>query len=335
MDLVNLYLRDASFLYKKPTAAEEKKLLKQVASGRWALRRLKSINKDLLSRRERNRLEYIYSLSLKAKQRLITSNLLLVVGIVRGYCEKKPILRQHLLDLIDEGNIGLIIGIEKFRFNKGAKRLSTYVTWWIKQKMILLSKRITRVVDAPNYAIIKIPRYQRAVAEIQSENGCLSARKIARKMKVKENIVKNIEYAIRPCYSASCLNENDERCFNNIRHPSKNMEEDNSEEITSLIINNLRPREAFVIITRFGLSCNDSAFQQLDQKAETEGYFLGKWRKLRNQSEYNGRAGSNVHTLKEIGDVFGVCKERIRQIECRARRKLKDILRDYNPNPEA
>ena len=263
-DPIKIYLRDIG-RYKLLTAEEEVEIAKRMAVG-----------------------------DEEAKKILNQSNLRLVVHIAKRYVDRTPL---KLLDLIQEGNLGLMKAVEKFDYSKGF-RFSTYATWWIRQSITRAMADQSRIVRLPVHMVETINRLLKTTKVLQQELGREpSTAELAARMEVSEDKIEEIRRISQDTTSIDSPlgDEGDGTIMDTIADPTIMLPEDETYKKglkTQLlsIIASLTPREQKVIRLRYGLD--------------------------------DGRP----RTLEEVGHLFEVTRERIRQIEAKALRKLR------NPN---
>ena len=263
-DPIKIYLRDIG-RYKLLAAEEEVEIAKRMAVG-----------------------------DEEAKKILNQSNLRLVVHIAKRYVDRTPL---KLLDLIQEGNLGLMKAVEKFDYSKGF-RFSTYATWWIRQSITRAMADQSRIVRLPVHMVETINRLLKTTKILQQELGREpSTAELAARMEVSEDKIEEIRRISQDTTSIDSPlgDEGDGTIMDTIADPTIMLPEDETYKKglkTQLlsIIASLTPREQKVIRLRYGLD--------------------------------DGRP----RTLEEVGHLFEVTRERIRQIEAKALRKLR------NPN---
>ena len=302
-DPVRMYLKEIGKV-SLLTAAEEVDLAMKIEAGVEAMAQLDASEEEggvPLERRERRRLSRIEQVGLDAKQQLIEANLRLVVSIAKRYVGRGMLF----LDLIQEGNLGLIRAVEKFDYTKGFK-FSTYATWWIRQAITRAIADQARTIRIPVHmveTINKLVRIQRQL--LQSLGREPTPEEIAEEMGLTPERVREIQKISQEPVSLETPigEEEDSQLGDFIEDDAAVVPPDAAsfsmlQEQLAKTLEGLTERERKVITLRFGLE------------------------------------DGHPRTLEEVGREFGVTRERIRQIESKTLAKLRhpsrsQKLKDY------
>jgi RNA polymerase primary sigma factor len=296
-DTVSLYLKEISRI-PLLTASQEVEYARDMETGKRARYRM---NKNHVTQPERTRLEQKVREGELARQKLIKANFRLVVSIAKKYIGRGV----SFLDLIQEGNIGLIRAVEKFDYHRGYK-FSTYATWWIRQAITRAIADQGRTIRVPVHMCERINKLTRVSRQLVQELGREpTSDEIAKELNTTPRKVERIiKISQRPLSLEMPVGEEqdshlgdfipDEMTLGPTDAASHQLLREQMEDV----LTSLSPREGRVLQLRFGLK---------DVKS---------------------------HTLEEVGKKFGVTRERIRQIEAKALRKLRHPsrsrkLRDY------
>jgi len=279
--------------YKKISPEEKKELNRKIAEGRKHLADIEE-KYHLAPVEIKRSLQTILigeTATNQAKRELVEANLRLVVSIAKKYTNRG----LQFLDLIQEGNIGLMKAVDKFEWRRGYK-FSTYATWWIRQAITRAIADQARTIRIPVHMIETINKLIRTSRSLVQELGREpSSEEIAKKMDIPVSKVRKVlKIAQEPISLETPIGEEEDSHLGDfiedksILNPSESVTFANLREITDEVLATLTPREEKVIKMRFGL----------------------------------GNTGSE-HTLEEVGQHFAVTRERIRQIEAKALRKLR------------
>ena len=282
------------------TGSDEQELAKKIIAGNEATEKLE--NDEGLSTLERRKLIRTEQEGKAATKRFIESNLRLVVSIARRYNADG----MTLLDLVPEGNIGLMRAVEKFDYKQGTK-FSTYATWWIRQSIQRGINDKARTIRIPEDVVKEYGRIFRAESEIvaQGKDPEKEIEEIATKLKTTAARIREVKEFFQGMTSLDTpVGEDGDTNFGdfvestNIDTPEQSLDDDSLSEQVNLMIDSLSERSKQIIRLRFGFVDN------------------------------------RIWTLEEIGNEFNITRERVRQIEAKAIKKLQEagyqeLLRDY------
>jgi RNA polymerase primary sigma factor len=298
-DPVKDYLKQIS---KVPllNAVQEVELAKRIEAGLFADQKLAEGSRNL-SAEARIDLEQVASDGRRAKNHLLEANLRLVVSLAKRYTGRGMLF----LDLIQEGNLGLIRGVEKFDYIRGYK-FSTYATWWIRQALSRAMAVQSRSIRLPVHIVEVISKLAGAQRQmLQGLGREPTPEELAAELDMTpEKVIEAMKYGREPISLHTPLGEDGNIEFGDLIEDSEAIQPGEAVSFTLLqeqlhsVLGTLSEREAGVVCMRFGLT------------------------------------GGQPKTLDEIGKVYGVSRERIRQIESKTMVKLRHpsrsrLLRDY------
>ena len=259
----------------------QKKLLRIEEQTNLSVTEIKEINRKMSIGEAKSK---------RAKKEMIEANLRLVISIAKKYTNRG----LQFLDLIQEGNIGLMKAVDKFEYRRGYK-FSTYATWWIRQAITRSIADQARTIRIPVHMIETINKLNRISRQMTQENGKEpSPEELSIKMAMPEDKIRKVlKIAKEPISMETPIGDDEDSHLGdfiedgNILTPMESAANESLGEATRSILGSLTPREAKVLRMRFGIDMNTD------------------------------------HTLEEVGKQFDVTRERIRQIEAKALRKLR------------
>jgi len=295
-DTIGLYFKEMA---RTPllSAEEEVQLAMRMEAGLIAEQQLA----EFPEHERRAEWQFLVQDGINAKDHLTRANTRLVVSVAKRFMSRGV----PLLDLIQEGNLGLMKAVEKFDYHRGL-RFSTYATWWIRQSISRSIADHGRIIRVPVHMSDSIRHLYHVKQELEQETGRKpSIEEIAEAMKCEP---KKVQLMLRVSWRPLSLeqpagNDDDAELGSFIANdrepnPSDSTDNKNLKERLERLLETLTPREALILCLRFGLK------------------------------------GGRPHTLEEVGEKFGLTRERIRQIQGRALRRLRHPrrsrqLRDY------
>lgn len=237
----------------------------------------------------------------RARQRMIESNLRLVVSIGKRYMNRG----LPFSDIIEEGNIGLIKAVEKFNYRKGF-RFSTYASWWIKQSIERAIINQGKLIRLPVHVVERVNHYLAHLEDlVQGYGREPTAKELGKRMKISEDEVEEIQQLLKKTYSLETpIGVNKESSL-------KDIIEDSSQMLPLAKAEGIRRREDIL-----------------------------KWMEVLKENEKQvivlrfGLDGDEPKTLEDIGKIFGLTRERVRQIEAAALAKLRAIVSEKTIQPD-
>jgi len=283
---------DSLLPFKEDILFNQKQLIKIEENTGLSITQIKGINRTVSVGEAKAR---------RAKKEMVEANLRLVISIAKKYTNRG----LQFLDLIQEGNIGLMKAVDKFEYRRGYK-FSTYATWWIRQAITRSIADQARTIRIPVHMIETINKLNRISRKLLQEKGREGTpEELAVEMEMPEDKVRKVmKIAKEPISMETPIGDDEDSSLGdfiedgNVQSPVESATSNGLGESTRDVLSSLTPREAKVLRMRFGIDMNTD------------------------------------HTLEEVGKQFDVTRERIRQIEAKALRKLRhpsrsDMLRSF------
>jgi RNA polymerase primary sigma factor len=299
-DVVGLYLKEAG---RVPllTAEEEVALAKRMEAAEWGRKRMETMDTESLLWSEEQALRQVITDGESAQEHLIRANARLVISVAKKYIGRGV----PFLDLIQEGNIGLIRATNKFEYQRGHK-FSTYATWWIRQAVSRAVADQGRTIRVPVHMGDQLNRMRRVQLQLLQELGRdPKIEELAAGMETTPDKVENLlEISRRPVSLETPIDDEGDSTFGDFVEdasspaPAEEVANHLLQEQIQQALDKLPPREAQILRLRYGL------------------------------------ADGRVYTLEEVGQTIGVTRERVRQLEAQALNRLRQssahvILKDY------
>ena len=274
------------------TAEEERELGEKIQAATTAKDRLAQ---GELTVQDFNRVQRTAA---EARNRMIQANLRLVISVAKNFRNRG----LPMEDLINEGNVGLVNAVDRFDPTVGS-RFSTYASYWIDQAIRRAIQNATQMIHIPSYLMDQIGQMKIAMRQLENQLGRTpSMDEIARHMDITSRRAGAISKAIKACTCPNQASSNDEEMSLSdtlpdprTPQPFDTMFNESDSEFVSQILSQITDREAEVLSMRYGLQ---------------------------------SKRGDQM-TLKEIGEAVGLTRERVRQIEKEAKRKLEDYVKAY------
>ncbi len=279
--------------YQLLTAEEECELATRIRARAAAEEQLASGEIDL------EEYERIQREALESRDRMVQANLRLVISVAKNFRNRGLAME----DLVNEGNVGLMNAVDRFDPEVGS-RFSTYAGYWIDQAIRRAVQNAQQMIHIPSYLMEQIGRMRLAMRELEEQLGRPpTMAELAENMEITDRKAQAISQAIRACTSrmhgsATADGENTlSESLEDTRTPApfENVFNESDAEFVKQVLDRITAREALILKLRYGLS---------------------------------GRRGKRM-TLKEIGEQVNLTRERVRQIEREAKRKLEEYVKDY------
>jgi RNA polymerase primary sigma factor len=288
-NFLKLYIQDTS-QQRLLTAEEEVELAQAIELSSAAREMLERADLPLA---DREALTAVYNQGEEARSLLVRANTRLVISIARRYFGQG----LDFLDLVQEGNIGLLRAVDKYDYRRG-NRFSTYATWWIRQSMTRALANFGRVIRIPAHQTTRLRQLYQITQQFEQKEGrAPTAEELAEQLEIPVRRVRWLQNITRPLlHLEQPSGDNEDAELGDFiedteaTQPPDAVAEKQFHEQLSSFLQTLSPREARILNLRYGLD------------------------------------GSDPHTLKEVGKIIGVSRERIRQVEKMALQKLRHTI---------